>query len=165
MLVPNIPPPFQSSHKMPRTQLHHITCWTHNIIIIITSNIHEYMSNIFTICPPLRIWLLLFHFVLWIFCAGRHSLLLPEMSGKLTGLIYLNWQLMRFYNVIISFVHTSSGPPLSFCGAALPSISTWLHHWLTAPVYLLSCWIIIILVFCVRFPAAAVGSHTKTFNL
>lgn len=92
--------------------VHHITCWAHNIIII-TSNIFEFMSDIFTICPPLRIWLLLFHFVLWIFCAGRHSLLLPEMSGKLTGLIYLNWQLMRFYNVIISFVHTSSGPPLS----------------------------------------------------
>lgn len=97
---------------MPRTQSitsHAITCWAHNIIII-TSNIYEYMSDIFTICPPLRIWLLLFHFVLWIFCAGRHSLLLPEMSGKLTGLIYLNWQLMRFYNVIISFVHTSSDP-------------------------------------------------------
>lgn len=107
MLVPNIPPPFNLHTRcraLGSITSHAITCWAHNII-------YEFMSDIFTICNPLRIWLLLFHFVLWIFCAGRHSLLLPEMSGKLTGLIYLNWQLMRFYNVIISFVHTSSGLP------------------------------------------------------
>lgn len=72
-------------------------------------------------------WLLLFHFVFWniLFLHSKSraatALLLPEMSGKQTGLIYLNWQLMRFYIVIILFVHTSSGVWWSLPGPACPA--------------------------------------------